>query len=66
MGTYVFLHHPSNLRPLITTPRSDMEYTLGGHTTSVNVVKWGGAGTSAKGVGNNGVLYTASSDRTVM
>jgi WD40 repeat protein len=41
------------------------EYTLGGHTASVNVVKWGGAGTSAKGVGNSGVLYTASSDRTV-
>ncbi|KAF8919507.1 WD-repeat protein [Mucidula mucida] len=34
-----------------------VEYTLGGHTASVNVVKWGGVG--------NGVLYTASSDRTV-
>ncbi|KAK7044651.1 WD40 repeat-like protein [Favolaschia claudopus] len=34
-----------------------VEYTLGGHTASVNVVKWGGVGT--------GVLYTASSDRTV-
>ena len=32
-----------------------MEFTLGGHTASVNVVKWGGAD----------VLYTASSDRTV-
>lgn len=32
-------------------------YTLGGHTATVNVVKWGGA--------RNGVLYTASSDRTV-
>ncbi|KIK02382.1 hypothetical protein K443DRAFT_6159 [Laccaria amethystina LaAM-08-1] len=31
------------------------EFTLGGHTASVNVVKWGGAD----------VLYTASSDRTV-
>jgi ribosome assembly protein 4 len=31
------------------------EYTLGGHTASVNVVKWGG----------EGLLYTASSDRTV-
>ena len=36
------------------------EYTLGGHTASVNVVRWGGGG-----VGGNGVLYTASSDRTV-
>ncbi len=36
-----------------------MEYTLGGHTASVNVVKWGGA------AGTCGVLYTASSDRTV-
>ena len=35
------------------------EYTLGGHSASVNVVKWGGAG------GPRGVLYTASSDRTV-
>ena len=35
------------------------EYTLGGHSASVNVVKWGGAG------GSHGVLYTASSDRTV-
>ncbi|KAH9975808.1 WD-repeat protein [Lactifluus volemus] len=30
-----------------------LEYTLGGHSASVNVVRWGG------------VLYTASSDRTV-
>lgn len=37
-----------------------LEYTLGGHTASVNIVKWGGAGT-----GKAGVLYTASSDRTV-
>lgn len=35
------------------------EYTLGGHSASVNVVKWGGTG------GPKGVLYTASSDRTV-
>jgi ribosome assembly protein 4 len=34
------------------------EYTLGGHTACVNVVRWGGAMPS-------GVLYTASSDRTV-
>ncbi|KAG8811560.1 hypothetical protein FRC19_003723, partial [Serendipita sp. 401] len=34
------------------------EYTLGGHTASVNLVRWGGALPS-------GVLYTASSDRTV-
>ncbi len=41
------------------------EYTLGGHTASVNVVKWGGAGADVKGIGHSGVLYTASSDRTV-
>ncbi|KAF9001939.1 WD-repeat protein [Cyathus striatus] len=35
------------------------EYTLGGHTASVNVVRWAGSG------GSKGVLYTASSDRTV-
>ena len=35
------------------------EYTLGGHTASVNIVRWGGSG------GPKGVLYTASSDRTV-
>lgn len=40
-----------------TTRRA--EYTLGGHTASVNVVKWGGSG------GKKGVLYTASSDCTV-
>ena len=32
-----------------------LEFTLGGHTASVNVVRWGG----------EGVIYTASSDRTV-
>lgn len=31
------------------------EFTLGGHTASVNAVRWGG----------EGALYTASSDRTV-
>lgn len=31
------------------------QYALGGHTASVNVVRWGG----------RGLLYTASSDRTV-
>ncbi|GJJ11383.1 hypothetical protein Clacol_005615 [Clathrus columnatus] len=36
------------------------EYTLGGHTASVNVVRWGGGGLTGKGV-----LYTASSDRSV-
>lgn len=36
------------------------EYSLGGHTASVNVVRWGGGGLNGKGV-----LYTASSDRTV-
>ncbi|EKM50081.1 uncharacterized protein PHACADRAFT_213844 [Phanerochaete carnosa HHB-10118-sp] len=36
------------------------EYTLGGHTASVNVVRWGAGGLEGKGV-----LYTASSDRTV-
>lgn len=34
-------------------------FTLGGHSASVNVVRWGGSG------GPAGVLYTASSDRTV-
>ncbi|KZT25163.1 WD40 repeat-like protein [Neolentinus lepideus HHB14362 ss-1] len=37
-----------------------LEYALGGHSASVNVVRWGGGGTGGKGV-----LYTASSDRTV-
>ncbi|PFH53214.1 hypothetical protein AMATHDRAFT_171624 [Amanita thiersii Skay4041] len=41
------------------------EYTLGGHTASVNVVKWGGGGLNVKGIGKSGVLYTASSDQTV-
>ncbi|KAF5332172.1 hypothetical protein D9611_008138 [Ephemerocybe angulata] len=36
-----------------------LEYTLGGHSASVNIVKWGGSG------GSKGALYTASSDRTV-
>ncbi|KAH6887220.1 ribosome assembly protein [Coprinopsis sp. MPI-PUGE-AT-0042] len=36
-----------------------MEYCIGGHSASVNIVKWGGSG------GPKGVLYTASSDRTV-
>ena len=40
-----------------STSTRRVEYTLGGHTASVNVVKWGGVG--------KGVLYTASSDRTV-
>ncbi|KAK7027320.1 ribosome assembly [Paramarasmius palmivorus] len=40
------------------------EYTLGGHTASVNVVKWGGGGVGGFGL-KKGVLYTASSDRTV-
>ena len=34
------------------------EYTLGGHTASVNVVRWGGALPK-------GVIYTAGSDRTI-
>lgn len=42
-----------------TTTRH-VELTLGGHAASVNCVKWGGGG-----VGGRGVLYTASSDRTV-
>lgn len=37
-----------------------VEVTLGGHSASVNCVKWAGGG-----VGGRGVLYTASSDRTV-
>ncbi|KAF8554305.1 WD40 repeat-like protein [Imleria badia] len=43
-----------------STATRRVEYTLGGHTASVNVVKWGGGGKGGKGV-----LYTASSDRTV-
>ncbi|KAI9573887.1 WD40-repeat-containing domain protein [Boletus coccyginus] len=43
-----------------STSSRQLEYTLGGHTASVNVVKWGGGGQGGKGV-----LYTASSDRTV-
>ncbi|TFK68735.1 WD40 repeat-like protein [Pluteus cervinus] len=43
-----------------------VEYTLGGHTASVNVVRWGGGGGAARdGSESKGVLYTASSDRTV-
>lgn len=42
-----------------STSTRKSEYTLGGHSAAVNVVKWGGAG------GKNGVLYTASTDRTV-
>ncbi|KAL0945334.1 hypothetical protein HGRIS_000832 [Hohenbuehelia grisea] len=42
------------------TSTRHVEYTLGGHTASVNVVRWGGGGLNGKGV-----LYTASSDRTV-
>lgn len=37
-----------------------LQYTLGGHTASVNCVLWGGGG-----IGGKGVLYTASSDQTV-
>ena len=37
-----------------------LDYTLGGHTASVNVVRWGGGGSNGRGV-----LYTGSSDRTV-
>ncbi|KAG7092051.1 hypothetical protein E1B28_008432 [Marasmius oreades] len=40
------------------------EYTLGGHTASVNVVKWGGGDVGGFGL-KKGILYTASSDRTV-
>ncbi|KAG8902537.1 hypothetical protein FRB99_004372 [Tulasnella sp. 403] len=34
-----------------------LDYVLGGHTASVNVVRWGGTG--------DGVLYTAGSDRVI-
>ncbi|KAG1877618.1 quinon protein alcohol dehydrogenase-like superfamily [Suillus subalutaceus] len=43
-----------------STATRKLEYALGGHTASVNVVKWGGGG-----LNGHGVLYTASSDRTV-
>ncbi|GAA5855651.1 hypothetical protein JCM3766R1_005937 [Sporobolomyces carnicolor] len=40
----------------VWNPRTrKLEFTLGGHTASVNQVRWGG----------EGVIYTASSDRTV-
>lgn len=43
-----------------TTSTRLCQYTLGGHSASVNVVRWGGGGLNGKGT-----LYTASSDRTV-
>jgi WD40 repeat protein len=43
-----------------STLTRQLEYALGGHAASVNVVRWGGGGNGGKGV-----LYTASSDRTV-
>lgn len=42
------------------TSTRQLEFSLGSHTASVNVVKWGGGG-----AGGKGVLYTGSSDRTV-
>ncbi|THU89690.1 WD-repeat protein [Dendrothele bispora CBS 962.96] len=47
-----------------STATRKLDYTLGGHTASVNVVKWGGGGIGGFGL-KKGVLYTASSDRTV-
>lgn len=38
-----------------STTRNHAEFTLAGHTASVNVVKWGG----------EGLIYTGSSDRTI-
>ncbi|KAI5454326.1 ribosome assembly [Naganishia albida] len=38
-----------------STTRPHAEFTLAGHTASVNVVKWGG----------EGLIYTGSSDRTI-
>ncbi|KAG2031813.1 WD40-repeat-containing domain protein [Suillus americanus] len=43
-----------------STATRKLEYALGGHTASINVVRWGGGG-----LNGHGVLYTASSDRTV-
>lgn len=43
-----------------STATRSCQFTLGGHTSSVNVVRWGGGG-----LGGKGVLYTCSSDRTV-
>jgi WD40 repeat protein len=43
-----------------STATRKVEYTLGGHTASVNVVRWGGGW-----LGGKGVLYTGSSDRCV-
>ncbi|EIN09488.1 WD40 repeat-like protein [Punctularia strigosozonata HHB-11173 SS5] len=49
-----------SVRVWLASTTRQLEYTLGGHSASVNVVRWGGGG-----VGGKGVLYTASSDRTV-
>lgn len=48
------------VRVWLASTTRQLEYTLGGHTASVNVVRWGGAGLNGRGV-----LYTASSDRTI-
>ncbi|THU89692.1 WD40 repeat-like protein [Dendrothele bispora CBS 962.96] len=50
--------------PVRSTATRKLNYTLGGHTARVNVVKWGGGGIGGFGL-KKGVLYTASSDRTV-
>lgn len=48
------------VRVWLASTTRQLEYTLGGHTASVNVVRWGGGG-----LNGYGVLYTASSDRTI-
>jgi ribosome assembly protein 4 len=65
--TYIFLLHNRNPYPRLASSSKDasvrvwnaktrvLEFAMGGHTASINVVRWGG----------EGVIYTASSDRTV-
>ncbi|CAO1616831.1 unnamed protein product [Sympodiomycopsis kandeliae] len=43
------------------TSTRTLAFTLGSHSSSVNVVRWGGE----SGSGGGGVLYTAANDRTV-
>ncbi|KAG8728042.1 hypothetical protein FRC12_022063, partial [Ceratobasidium sp. 428] len=67
-GSYLVISNPND--PRLASSSKDgtvrvwnagtrrLEYTLGSHTASVNVVRWGGGS-------GKGALYTASSDRTI-